>query len=362
MSELFFDLVLKAKDYEVAELKKLPTDVLAFSYPNLDGEKRLELLKALSKEQFNTILSIQSFEKDEFSVEVFDEFLLTKDFLKFDRNLMIRRLIDDFYVFPNDAGDDEYPEELKKFLSNLDDEPLVFPTPDQTFYLVAKKEKDDLAMDLIEDLYKENLEYARELLTFCAHVPETDIEEQVFEEHRARINEAYIPDYFDSIGIYELVDPKIILGSIRKKLLKETKHEFSSNYLPMVASQPNVSPYEFSALLRKLMSARRLWSKGALDKGIKNVNQYIKVGMFYLAEELKMPAKELLEKVYIEDIFKFGYCTVEFSKINLRKKLNQMPENLVVEVEDVLDKSLDLYDEEFLKHSQKILQEAKNYL
>ena len=210
-------------------------------------------------------------------------------------------------------------------------------TIDDTYYWdVRYPQYVDLVTNILGVLFELHQGFYRELMSTVLWATAGEVEEDAFRFHRARIMDKGIPDYYDSLEIYRPLRP----GEIDvEKLASEPESSESaapSFAVAAIASDdllaralaeiddPAVMDsirWETAGLAGKVMVADRLPPAlpDSMRYAVRKASAGVGLGLDLLASGSVPKAVNILQKVYLEHLFRFAYAQMERLRRSMRR-------------------------------------------
>ncbi len=189
----------------------LPIQDLYLAIKDVGLEDAEELVARASAEQLQGFVDLDTWERDELSVEKMRPWMETLQRLGYEH---LAKAIDGIdpevvalYIMKNaavyDVQEDSLPEEP---------EGVFWPTPDTFFILDIKTGGEDgkRFQAMIEDLYRADLQLARKFMMGARWEVGSDLEEWAYRFRQGRLADLGFPDPEEAMSIYKPLDPATV--------------------------------------------------------------------------------------------------------------------------------------------------------
>jgi hypothetical protein len=209
-------------------------------------------------------------------------------------------------------------------------ESLPAKTLDDVYFWESKyPQYEDLIAHMLTVLFEINYGFFKELLNHTLFSPDSDVEEQAYHFHRARLADHAIPDFFEALEIYKAPKPdesaKMILrapsdeettlpffalalvseGDLLGRVLRRIQDRQLSETIQL----------ELASISNKVVVADQLPldNTEALRQAVQKTLAYVNLGLELRSGDNPETAGKIVEDVYLEHLFR--YASSEISKI-----------------------------------------------
>lgn len=304
------------------------------------GEKDcLELISLTTPEQFQYILDLDFWKKDQLEPEK----------ILYWMELLIETGVERVIQFIQSTDLEFITLILKKFLEvyTLSDEHLegmnripLF-TLDQFYFIEFKGRRcREIFEPFLKILYRTDQDMYRRLMDALIYEIESELEETGYRFRKARLNDYGFPDFEEALEIYQFIHPDALL--MEMEAFKDWNHEEKSiRVSPFLLAHLEEGPF-FSSILSKVEDPKEqnrlrleitsLCNKAlvaeaidlshiaGMERVVKKVYHTLNLGLQYLSRENERKAFEILQHLPVQKIFQ---CGVSLTLL-LRKKAESL--------------------------------------
>lgn len=304
----------------------LPEQEIFLTIKEVGERDCLELISLTSPEQFQYLLDIEFWKRDQLDPE---KVLYWMEILLESGEKKVAQFI-------QTSGPEFIALILKKFLrvTTLEGEPiermdrLPLFTLDQFYFIDFKGLKTrEVFEPFLKTFYRVDGEGYRRLMEALICELESELEETGYRLRNGRLNDYGFPDFEEALEIYQFIHPDLLKkeggGLLLKKGEEALKKEGAIYYLTFRSEGPFFSDIfakiddadvldrlkqEITALCNKAIIAEAidLSNLSGMERAIQKVYHYLNLGLQYLSDEEEKRAIEILKALPIQKVFQCG--------------------------------------------------------
>lgn len=209
-------------------------------------------------------------------------------------------------------------------------------TLDDVYFWEARyPQYDELIFQLLNLIYEVNYGFFKELLNHVIYAPALEVDELAYGFHRARLDDNFVPDYYDSLEIYRAIKPEELL--LKQPISEEDEKIPAPSFaLALVpegtlleqvlrrVDNPQLAETlqrELASLSNKVIIADQLPfdSPDALHAAVGKALAYVNLGLEKISGGDTALARTRIEDLFLEHLFRLGQEDVARIRGRLRK-------------------------------------------
>jgi hypothetical protein len=322
-----------------ALVRAMPSEELHFLVRETGGNEARELIALASPGQVNEMLDLELWHKEYFNEKNFKEWLETL------LSISTRKAVSVLLDMDTEILVLFFKRVIRAVRRQEDEDPLEFISeerysPDNLYFIefISNLFPREMIEPILDHLYGYDQEKFVSLMDHILTNIESQLEEDAYRFRKGRLEDRGFPDYYESQELFEFRDPDAILKTGAPKKVYHDEKIPPSGYLTTLLRPESFLAgalsekakggidddlkWEAAYICHQVMAAEGIdFSDMVQTRGAVAVSHgYINIGLKYLAGSDSEKAVELLDRLYLKQIFQAGFSLT----LKLKQKMKEL--------------------------------------